>query len=245
MKTKHFFVCVLLLFVGQGFSQVGIGTKSPHVSAALDISSNSKGLLIPRMTIAERDAISNPAEGLEIFSTTDQTKYFWNGVTWQETFSENYNANYQIYKFGSPGGTGTQLTAINMTPSSEFFNSSDATYAKKSGANSIKILEDGIYSVELTGFILRGGSNPNPVTGRYILRKNSVEIATCYESLGQVYTVNNGTHIGATFPMFKFFAGDILTVWAQNVDGNADGMNLVFQDTTLSLTKIIFNEINN
>lgn len=234
-------MCLFCLTVFQTYSQTGIGTKTPHKSAALDITSTTKGLLIPRMTRAQRDAISSPAEGLEIFSTTDQTKYYFDGVKWEESFSENYNAYYQIYKFGSPGGTGPQLTAINMTPISEVFNSSDATYAKKSGTNAIKILETGIYNVELTGLILRGGTNGNPVTGRYILRKNGVDLASCYESLGQVYTVNNATHTGVTFPNFKFFADDILTIWAQNVDGNAAGMNLVFEQTTLSLSKIIFN----
>ena len=241
MKQKFLILFILCLIGLPVFSQASIGTQSPHLSAALDMSSDSKGLLIPRMTTVQRDAIPNPSEGLEIFSTTTQTKYFFNGTTWQESFSETYNAYYQIYEFGSPGGTGSQLTPINMTPVTQVFNSSDATYAEMNGANAIKILENGLYTIELTGFILRGGSNDEPITGRYILRKNGNEIATCYESLGQVYTVNNGTHIGVTFPPLSLQNGDKLTVWAQNVDGSASGMNLVFQDTLLSITKIINN----
>lgn len=241
MNQKLLLFWVMFLMTLPLFAQVGIGTKVPHASAALDITSTAKGLLIPKMTTAQRDAIVNPAEGLEIFSTTSQTKYFFNGTAWQESFSENYNAYYQIYAFGSPGGTGPQLTAIQMTPVSEVFNSSDATYAQISGTNSIKILENGLYTIELTGFILRGSSNPNPVTGRYILRKDGNEIATCFESLGQVYNVNNGTHVGVTFPPISLQNGEKLTVWAQNVDGSAAGMNLVFQDTLLSITKMINN----
>lgn len=240
MKRKHLLVCILCMLVCQVFPQVGVGTITPHSSASLDITSNSKGLLIPRMTTTQRDAIPDPAEGLEIFSTTDQTKYFFNGTTWQETFSETYNAYYQIYTFGSPGGTGSQSTPINMTPVSQIFNSSDATYAEIGGVNSIRILENGLYFIELTGFILRGGSNSNPLTGRYILRKNgNVELASCYESLGQVYGINNGTNVGVTFPPVVLQSGDVLTIWAQNVDGTASGMNLVFQDTMLSITKMV------
>jgi len=49
---------------------VGIGTAVPDVSSKLDISSSAGGLLIPRMTSAERDAISTPADALLIFNTT-------------------------------------------------------------------------------------------------------------------------------------------------------------------------------
>lgn len=63
---------VLAIFVSvflplSSFSQgVGInaGGNPPHPSAMLDISGNNSGVLINRMTESERDAISNPAEGL-------------------------------------------------------------------------------------------------------------------------------------------------------------------------------------
>ena len=51
------------------YAQVGIGTTTPDPSAALDITSTTKGLLIPRMTNAQRQAISNPAAGLQVFVT--------------------------------------------------------------------------------------------------------------------------------------------------------------------------------
>jgi hypothetical protein len=50
-------------------AQVGIGTNNPDNSAVLDIESTTKGLLAPRMTSAQRIAISTPAEGLIVFQT--------------------------------------------------------------------------------------------------------------------------------------------------------------------------------
>ncbi|MDB4098786.1 DUF1566 domain-containing protein [Polaribacter sp.] len=51
------------------YAQVGFGTTSPDASSALDITSTTKGLLIPRMTAAERDVIPSPAQGLIISCT--------------------------------------------------------------------------------------------------------------------------------------------------------------------------------
>ena len=49
-------------------AQVGIGTNSPNVKAMLDIQSDSKGLLIPRMSTAQRNGIESPPEGLIVFN---------------------------------------------------------------------------------------------------------------------------------------------------------------------------------
>ncbi|MBK8496698.1 MAG: hypothetical protein IPL50_18200 [Chitinophagaceae bacterium] len=48
---------------------VGIGTNTPDNSAILDIKSNTKGLLIPRMNSAAVEAIVNPAKGLLVLDT--------------------------------------------------------------------------------------------------------------------------------------------------------------------------------
>ncbi|NGZ90782.1 fibrobacter succinogenes major paralogous domain-containing protein [Psychroflexus maritimus] len=65
---------------------MGIGTTNPDASAALDVVATDKGLLPPRMTEAERDAISNPAEGLMIYNTDENCIQFFKGV-WYDTCS--------------------------------------------------------------------------------------------------------------------------------------------------------------
>ena len=54
-------------FITETVAQVGVGTSSPNASAALEVSSTSKGFLPPRMTAAQRDAISNPSQGLMLY----------------------------------------------------------------------------------------------------------------------------------------------------------------------------------
>lgn len=61
---------------------VGIGTNTPNPAAQLDISSTNKGLLIPRLTDAERNAIVSPVQGLLIFNTSANSFQFYNGVQW-------------------------------------------------------------------------------------------------------------------------------------------------------------------
>ncbi|MFP5520768.1 MAG: hypothetical protein ACLGGX_12765 [Bdellovibrionia bacterium] len=62
---------------------LGIGTATPNASALVDITSTTKGLLIPRMTTTQRDAIASPATGLQVFNTTTQQLNFYNGASWQ------------------------------------------------------------------------------------------------------------------------------------------------------------------
>lgn len=64
------------------YSQIGIGTASPVSSAALDITSSNKGLLKPRMTTAQRTAIATPATSLEVYDTTTNTTWYYNGTSW-------------------------------------------------------------------------------------------------------------------------------------------------------------------
>jgi hypothetical protein len=61
---------------------VGIGTASPGASALLDMTSTTKGFLPPRMTTAQRNAISSPATGLQIYNTTTNRLNVYNGTIW-------------------------------------------------------------------------------------------------------------------------------------------------------------------
>jgi hypothetical protein len=80
---KIFFLIVILGVVKNGSAQsVGIGTNNPNASAQLDISSTSKGLLIPRMTTAQMNAIASPAPGLMVFNLTDSVFYVRKNSGW-------------------------------------------------------------------------------------------------------------------------------------------------------------------
>ena len=79
----------LLLISNIVTAQVGIGTTTPVASSMLDIQSTTKGVLIPRMTTAQRAAISTPANGLLVFDTDTKSFWFYNVNTWKELVSGN------------------------------------------------------------------------------------------------------------------------------------------------------------
>ena len=62
-------------------------------SAMLDVKSTSKGLLIPRLTLSERNSIANPAKGLMVFVATDSTFYYFDGASWVNMLSSNVPDN--------------------------------------------------------------------------------------------------------------------------------------------------------
>ena len=73
----------LMLFTALSYAQVGINTNTPNASSALDIESTTGGILIPRMTEIQRDAIVLPASGLMIYQTDAVSGfYFYNGAGW-------------------------------------------------------------------------------------------------------------------------------------------------------------------
>jgi hypothetical protein len=68
---------------------IGIGTTTPDSSAMLDISSNNKGLLLPR--IKDTSSIKSPAKGLLIYSNNDNTLLYYDGSQWQNVAPDVIN----------------------------------------------------------------------------------------------------------------------------------------------------------
>ena len=61
---------------------IGVGTSSPDSSAIFDFESTTKGILAPRMTTAQRDAIVLPAEGLLVYNTDDHRLEHYSNGSW-------------------------------------------------------------------------------------------------------------------------------------------------------------------
>jgi len=84
-RPQAFFIILLLFSISKSFAQVGIGTTSPNLSSMLDIKSTTSGILIPRMTLTQRNAITVNATtvGLLIYQTDNTSGfYYYNGTSW-------------------------------------------------------------------------------------------------------------------------------------------------------------------
>src|SRR5688572_14648067 len=89
MKKKYNFLFTFCLSAFLPFcltGQVAINqdNSTPDPSSLLDVKSTSKGMLVPRMATANRNAIGTPATGLLVYDTDVKSFFFFDGTAWKE-----------------------------------------------------------------------------------------------------------------------------------------------------------------
>lgn len=129
---------------------VGIGTTTPNASAQLDVSSTTKGVLLPRMTTTQKNAIINPSEGLEVYDLTLHQKSYYNGLVWTSGMSSapdalptiqiglqkwtSKNLDVAFYRNGDPIPQVTDPTAwASLTTGAWCFYINDSTQGNMYG----------------------------------------------------------------------------------------------------------------
>ncbi|MCF6351676.1 MAG: tail fiber domain-containing protein [Cyclobacteriaceae bacterium] len=121
-KILHCTALFVLLFTSynQLLAQqgVGIGTSTPNQHAVLDVvsSSNNKGILIPRLTTAQRNAMSGSLAstevGLMVFDVDINGFYYWDGIAWASiVLAQNISINGNTVGIDG-GGSGFNLSPI-------------------------------------------------------------------------------------------------------------------------------------
>jgi len=132
---KIILLAILLATAITGFSQVGIGTDSPHPSAALEVQSTNLGLLLPRMTSAQMNAISNPSEGLVVYCL--------------DCFPKD------VYVFG---GTNFNLIGSGATDATSITLSTNSTNFEVGDQITMTVLDNLGYNVTYTSQVTLGGN---------------------------------------------------------------------------------------
>src|SRR6266496_6099122 len=117
---KIFFLSLTAIICLKSFSQnVAINTTgiAADNSAMLDVSSSSKGLLIPRMTTTQRTAIVSPANGLMVFDNTTNSFWYFSTI-WKEINNSGGGGSFSLPYAGSGSSPGKIFSITNADSSS-------------------------------------------------------------------------------------------------------------------------------
>ena len=139
---------------------VGIGTGMPDSKSILDLTSTTKGLLPPRMTEVERDAIASPSTGLVIYNTTANQLNIYNGSAWVQAGG------------GGQGGI-NYISQNNGNPDFESATTGWSTYADLAGVLPV----DGTGGTPSHLTITRTTTNPLRGTGSLLITNSGTTSA--------------------------------------------------------------------
>lgn len=156
MKKIIFFLFAASTITFCTAQNIGIGTNSPSSSAMLDVNSTTKGLLIPRMTSAQRGAIVSPANGLMVYDITTNSFWYYNNSTWSNLYAGGGGS------FTLPYNTTVALTSTAFKiKNDESYNAieGESTYgtgvsgisAEGPGVTGTSLLHNGVYGYSASG----------------------------------------------------------------------------------------------
>ena len=186
---KKYLVLIVLAFLVitiTGYSQVGVGTTNPNASAVLDVTSTSKGLLPPRMTDAQKNAITSPVAGLMLWCTncgTNGQMQVFNGSEWTDLLgspsikaSSNGTADISAYAVsGSSTGTlSVGVPASGVTQTIIATVTTVGTYSISSTANGVTFANNGSFSSTGSQNIILTASGTPTSAGSHTFTLNTV-----------------------------------------------------------------------
>ena len=238
MKTKYLSIIVIsfLLMISEVWAQVGIGTITPNASAMLDVSSTTQGLLAPRMTTIEKNAIASPANGLLVFDTDENSFYFYNGVSWVKIIAENSANDYTGWadyvdvtrtsaaplnlianvKITLPNDANTIRDSQKPIDITEFYDSTNSTITGRDGDGlnvliEFKVRPTANQTTKITVAIDIGAPVGEIYTRDFITSKG-VGVEHFYLSSFNAYTLNTWETNGGSIKIVSDYAADIYDI---------------------------------
>ena len=156
---------------------VGIGTNAPYVNAILDITSTTKGVLLPRLTQVQRTTLTPllnlTANGLLIYNITTLRFNYWNGTQWND-----------VGLAGAAGADGTVWYAGAIPPGANV----PPPALGKSNDFFLDGITGDVYKKDPNGWVRFGGQDPVNLknvnkrevitTANFILNNNQATIQT-------------------------------------------------------------------
>lgn len=178
---KSALACSLFILIAttSHAQNVGIGTTTPHSSAALQVTSTTRGFLPPRLTSSQRTNITSPLAGLMVYDTETERMYVYQDGIWRyllnnEVWATNGTSVYQASMnvgIGNANPTerlhvsgNIRLTGEVMTTGAGMtINNATGTITFQSAA-----VDKGF--VQIAGDNLRIGTHSPNTAGKFIIR---------------------------------------------------------------------------
>jgi Uncharacterized conserved protein (DUF2190) len=145
---------------------VGIGIANPEETAILDLSSTTRGALIPRLTTTQQTAISSPATGLLLWNTDSAALCEYTAGAWRKVDRSGGSGTVTSVAtgLGLTGGTITTTGTVSLDTASATVATrqrSDNTYSPKLDTLTSTLLAD--VSMPSSGVWYSGPSVTLPV----------------------------------------------------------------------------------
>lgn len=162
---KILLLSVILISLNCFSQNVAINTSgtTAHASAMLDVSSNSKGILVPRMTSSERQAIQNPANGLLVYDVNTNGFWYYSSVWKELTNSNNGGGGFTLPYSGTASSSAKLFSVLNNSITA----GSAGVYgrASASGSSIFTGYSMGVWGDNSSGVGVMGSSNNIGILG--------------------------------------------------------------------------------
>ena len=234
-------LCTSLSLFSQNVAITDDDTYTASPSAMLDVKSLSKGMLVPRLTTAQRNAVSTPATGLLVFDIDVLSFYFYNGTSWTNLSSGNangiigYTAPDKVYlnditdKFGigtvSPNGKLDVKSDVSIGNEKPIFNvvnsTGDTVFAVYEQGVRINVYDDPLAKATGSkgGFAV-GGFSPAKagVTNEYLrITPDSIRLYVEDDPLLKASGNKGGFAVGGFSPAKAGFTNEYLRITPDSV----------------------------
>lgn len=93
-KAVVLFIAFIIIKNNTISQSIGIGTSAPSANAVLDVSSNSKGLMLPRLN--DTSVVTNPTAGLLIYNQRTKSPNYHNGISWRNLNISSFNEDDSV-----------------------------------------------------------------------------------------------------------------------------------------------------